>query len=192
MLLCLFVSIIAIHLCIAVTDLTKLQRFQNRLDRVVTKSPPFTHGVPLLHCLPVKLESLLKISFCWNTKRFMKNSLFICTPRLPHLSHQVHWDQTQELVCRSLGSRPTQAQELFALVCLVSLQQPTTVCSFSLFSCYLEETSLWLCFYSTDTRTPDGPLMLWNCFIDLTIEYWFGCYGTESGFTGDIDATEIW
>ena len=36
------------------TDLTKLQRVQNRLAHVVTKSPPFTRSVPLLrslHCL---------------------------------------------------------------------------------------------------------------------------------------------
>ena len=36
---------------IAETDLTKLQRVLNRLARVVTKSPPFTHSVPLLRSL---------------------------------------------------------------------------------------------------------------------------------------------
>ena len=35
----------------AETDLTKLQRVWNRLAHVVTKSPPFTRGVPLLHSL---------------------------------------------------------------------------------------------------------------------------------------------
>ena len=42
---------------IAATDLTKLQRIQNLLARVVTKTPPLTHSVPLLrslHWLPVK------------------------------------------------------------------------------------------------------------------------------------------
>ena len=42
---------------IAETDLTKLRRVLNRLARVVTKSPPITRGVPLLHSLhwlPVK------------------------------------------------------------------------------------------------------------------------------------------
>ena len=41
------------------TDLTKLQCIQNRLAHVVTKSPPFTVSVPLLHSfhwLPVKWE----------------------------------------------------------------------------------------------------------------------------------------
>ena len=41
----------------AETDLTKLQHVLKRLAHVVTKSPPFTHSVPLLrslHWLPVK------------------------------------------------------------------------------------------------------------------------------------------
>ena len=48
------------------TDLTKLQRVvQSRLPRVVTKSPPLTRSVPLmhfLHWLPVKFIILFKIS----------------------------------------------------------------------------------------------------------------------------------
>ena len=42
---------------IADTDLAKLQRVQNRLASVVTKSPPLTCSIPLLrslHRLPVK------------------------------------------------------------------------------------------------------------------------------------------
>ena len=49
---------------IAETDLTKLQRVLNRLALVVTKSPPFTHSVPLmcsLHWLPVKHRVHFKI-----------------------------------------------------------------------------------------------------------------------------------
>ena len=49
---------------IAETDLTKLQRVLNRLARVVTKSPPFTRSVPLLHSLhwlPVKYRVHFKI-----------------------------------------------------------------------------------------------------------------------------------
>ena len=49
---------------IANTDLAKLQRVQNRLAHVVTKSPPFTCSVPLLcslHCLPVKFIVDFKI-----------------------------------------------------------------------------------------------------------------------------------
>ena len=49
---------------IAETDLTKLQRVLNRLAHVVTKSPPFTRSVPLLHSLhwlPVKYRVHFKI-----------------------------------------------------------------------------------------------------------------------------------
>ena len=49
---------------IADTDLAKLQRVQNRLARVVTKTPPFTRSVPLLrslHWLPVKFRVDFKI-----------------------------------------------------------------------------------------------------------------------------------
>ena len=50
---------------IADTDLTKLPWVQNQLECVVTKSPPFTCSVPLLHFLhwlPVKFRILFKIS----------------------------------------------------------------------------------------------------------------------------------
>ena len=50
---------------IADSDLTKLQRIQNRLSCIVTKSPPFTRSVPLLrslHWLPVNFRQLFKIS----------------------------------------------------------------------------------------------------------------------------------
>ena len=49
---------------IADTDLTKLQRVQNRLARVETQSPPYTRSVPLLrslHWLPVKFRVDFKI-----------------------------------------------------------------------------------------------------------------------------------
>ena len=46
----------------------------------------------------------------------MKSSLFIFTPCLPYHSHPVQWDGAKELVCQSLGSRPTQTQELFTVV----------------------------------------------------------------------------
>ena len=50
---------------IADIDLTRLQRVQNQLARLVTKSPPFTPGIPLLrslHWLPVRYRILFKIN----------------------------------------------------------------------------------------------------------------------------------
>ena len=46
-------------------DLTRLQRVQNQLARLVTKSPPFTRSIPLLrslHWLPVRFRILFKIN----------------------------------------------------------------------------------------------------------------------------------
>ena len=50
---------------IADIDLTGLQRVQNRLARLVTKSPPYTRSIPLLHSLhslPVRFRILFKIN----------------------------------------------------------------------------------------------------------------------------------
>ena len=50
---------------IADFDLTRLQRVQNQLARLVTKSPPFTRSIPLLrslHWLPVRFRILFKIN----------------------------------------------------------------------------------------------------------------------------------
>ena len=50
---------------IADIDLTRLQCVQNQLARLVTKSPPFTHSIPLLpslHWLPVRFRILVKIN----------------------------------------------------------------------------------------------------------------------------------
>ena len=40
----------------------------------------------------------------------MRNSLFTFAPWLPFLFHHAHWDQTEESLRPSLGSRPTLAQ----------------------------------------------------------------------------------
>ena len=101
---------------IAETDLTKLQHILNRLAHVVTMSPPFTSSVPLLfslHWLPVKYRVDFKICL----RLFMKNNPFNCAPWLPLLFHHTHWEQTEESLCRPLGSRPTLAQGI-QLLCL--------------------------------------------------------------------------
>ena len=52
---------------IADIDLTRLQRVQNQLARLVTKSPPFTRSLPLLHWLPVKFRILFKVNWLTHT-----------------------------------------------------------------------------------------------------------------------------
>ena len=67
------------------TDLVKLQRVQDRLAHVVTKSLPFTRSVPLLrslHRLPVKFRVDFKI--CLLTKRKQYRMISIPANYLQH------------------------------------------------------------------------------------------------------------
>ena len=93
---------------IADTDLATLQRVQNRLALVVTKTPPFIHSVPLLrslHWLPVKFRVDFKI--CLLTyKTLGGNNPPIYTPGLLLHCRHVHWDQTKGSRCLYLESRP--------------------------------------------------------------------------------------
>ena len=68
---------------IADTDLAELQRVQNRLARVVTKSSPFTHSFPLLrslHWLPVKCRVDFKI--CLLTHKTLSEKQPVSRPML--------------------------------------------------------------------------------------------------------------
>ena len=166
-------------------------RVQNRLACLVTKSPPFTRSVPLLHSLhwlPVRFRLLFKIPLL-TYKTLREKSVFMFTPCLPS-----HWDQTKELVCQSLGSRPTQVQQLFTLVsllfgttCRCLSIQPFQLLPSRNISKRISLTGP----LPIDTSAPDGLLIL-NCFIDFALENWFSCHATEPGFTGDIGSIEIW
>ena len=96
-----------------------------------------------------------------------------CTQTAVSTTLPIHWDRTKVLVCRSLGSRPTQTQELFTLVprlfgttyyCL-SIQPFQLLPSRNIW----RHTSLWRGLSPIDTGTPNGPLMLRNCFIKLAV-----------------------
>ena len=120
---------------IAETDLTKLQRVLNCLACVVTKSPPL---LTVFHCCAPfigyqwNVESISR-SACWPTRLFTRNNLFTFAPWLALLLYHAHWDQAEESLCQSLGSRPTLAQEHSALAPLffgttfhyLSAQQPS-------------------------------------------------------------------
>ena len=61
-------------------DVTKLQRVQNRLPRIVAKSLPFIHNVPLLrflHWLPVKFRLVFKISLLTYKTIHEKQSVYL-------------------------------------------------------------------------------------------------------------------
>ena len=89
---------------------------QNRLARLVTKSPPFIRILPLLrslHCLPVNFRILFKISLLTYKTLRGKQPVYhhpMLAASLPSCSLR-----SKELVRRSLGLRWTQVQELFTL-----------------------------------------------------------------------------
>ena len=107
---------------VAETDLTKLQHILNCMAGVVTKLPPFTRRVPLLHSLhwlPVKYIGPFQNLLDDLQGLFPRNSLFTFAPWSLLLFHHTHWDQADESVCRSLGSTPTQVQGPSALAPLL-------------------------------------------------------------------------
>ena len=184
---------------IAVTDLTKLQHVQNQLARGVAKSHLFTCSVSLFHSphwLPVNFRVLFKITLL-TCKTIRENCSLIFTPCLLHHSDPVHSHQRKELVCRCIGSRPTQVQEHFTLVPLLfgTTCRCLSVQPFQLLpsrNIWKHISLIWPPPPPIDTSTPDGLLMLWSCSIDLALEHWFGCHATDPGFAGDISTTEIW
>ena len=65
---------------IADIDLARLQRVQNQLARLVTKSPPFTRSLPLLRSLqwlPVRFRILFKISLLTYETLREKQSVYV-------------------------------------------------------------------------------------------------------------------
>ena len=128
------------------------------------------YETPSLHCC--------SRSVCWPTKPFMENRLHMLAPSL--LSHTLRSNKGISLSV--LRSGPTQAQELFTLVpclfgttCRCLSVQPYQLLPSRNISGHISLT--WP--PPIDTRTPDGLLMLWNCFIDLAVEHQFSGCTTE-------------
>ena len=81
---CLVVSIIAIHFCMVSPTLTSqgLTRVQNQLARLMTKSPPFTHSLPLLrslHWLIVRFRILFQINLLTYKILREKQPVYLCS-----------------------------------------------------------------------------------------------------------------
>ena len=100
-------------------------------------------------------SSTVLISVCWTTKLFVKYHLFSFTPCLFHHSHPVSLDQTKESLCRTLESRPTQAQRYITLAPL-PFQTAPTICLFRHLNCNHQEMSqntfVWPGLPPIDTR----------------------------------------
>ena len=65
---------------IADIDLTRLQRVQNQLARLVTKSPPFTRSIPLLcslHWFLIRFRILFKINLLTNKTLREKQPVYL-------------------------------------------------------------------------------------------------------------------
>ena len=76
------VSIIAIHFCTVLPTLNSqgFTRVQNRLARLVTKSPPFTCSIPLLrslHWLPVRFRMLFMINLLTYKSLYYKQPVYL-------------------------------------------------------------------------------------------------------------------
>ena len=174
----------------------KLQCVQNRLAHVVTKSPPFTPSVSLLHFLHwlvVKFRIVFKISFLTYKTLHEKHPVFLhsmLATSLPSRSLRSNKGITL-LVCRVKTITGARAFHW----CPFSLEQSPAICSLSHLNRNLQGTSqnagLWLGLSPIDTSTHNGPLMLRNCFINFTVEQWFSCRATEPGYIRDITALEI-
>ena len=95
---------------IADIDLTKLQRVQNRLARVVTIATISSQ------CSIAVFPSLVTVKFrihskiCLLTFKILhtKNHLYICRPCSPHYSHTIQSHLTRKSPYQLPGSGPTQ------------------------------------------------------------------------------------
>ena len=159
---------------IADTGPAKLQSIQNQLALVVTKWPPFTGSVSLLrslHWLPIKFRILFKISVFTYKMLHEKQPVFLHSMLASSLPFRS--PRSSKGISLSIPGVRTSTGTRAIHCCL--WEQPAAVCPFSHFSCYLQEasedTSLWHCLFSIDTSTPDGPLMLRNCFINFVVEH---------------------
>ena len=177
------------------TDLTKLQRIQNRLAHFVTKSPPFTcSSVPLLrslYWLSVKYRILFKISLLTYTTIHEEQLVYIhsmLAASLPSRSLRLN----KGIILLFPRVKTNRGARFFHS--WNNLPLPVrSVISVATFNKHLK-TNLWLGLSSCpiDTGTPNGPLILQNCFFNFTVEDRFGCCAIEPGFVGDMGTMEIW
>ena len=132
---------IAIHFCMVLLTLTsRLQRVQNQLARLVTKSPPFTRSIPLLcslHWLPVRFRILLKINLLTYKSLREKQPIYLHSMLATSIPSRSLRSNNDSLSVPRVKTNSGARAFRFSLLCPFSLEQPPSVCSFSHFSCYL-------------------------------------------------------
>ena len=128
---------------IAETDLTKLKRVLTRLAHVVTKSPPFTRGVPLLrslHWLPVSYRVHFKI--CLLTYKALREQQPVYLRSLIAISLSSRSLRSNRGITLSIRRIKTNTgAKAFSSFVPFSLEQPSTICAFSHLGFHLQKTS---------------------------------------------------
>ena len=159
---------------IADIDLTRLQRVQSQLARLVTNSPPFTRSIPLLcsfHWLPVRFRILFKINLLTYKTLREKQPVYLhsmLAALIPSRSLRSNNDNSLSVprVKTNTGARAFHscAPSLWNNLPL-SVRSASSVATFKK---YLK-TSLWFGLSPIDTVTPHSLLMLRNCFLDFAV-----------------------
>ena len=164
---------------------------------MVTKSPPFTHTVPLLrslHWLPVKYRVHFKI--CLLTYKALQEEQPVYLRCLVAISLPSRSLRSNRGITLSIPRIKTNTgARAFSSCAAFSLEQPSTNCAFSHLGCHLQKTSQNIPFRlglpPVDTGVPYCLLMSRNDFNDFAFEHRSGCCATEPGYAGDIGALEI-
>ena len=182
---------------IAEIDLTKPQRVLNRLARVVTKSPPLTRSVPLLHSLhwlPVKYRVHFKI--CLLTYKALHEEQPVYLRSLIAIYLPSRSLRSNRGITLSIPRIKTNTGSRAFSSCAPSLWNNLPLSAGSATSVAtlrrrLKTYLFDLAFPPVDTGVPCCLLMLRNDFNDFAFEHRAGCCATEPGYAGDIGAIEI-
>ena len=163
----------------------------------MTKSPPFTHSIPLLrslHWLPVRFRILFQINlFTYKTLRekqpvYLRSML---AAWIPSRSLRSNNDNSLSVprVKTNIGARAfTLVPRLFGTTSLCLSIQPVQL---------LPSRNIWrqisLIWPSPHRyRHSPWPVDVTELFPRFAVEHWFACRATEPGFAGDIGAIEVW
>ena len=160
---------------IADIDLTRLQRVQNQLARLVTKSPPFTRSIPLLlrslHWLWVRFRIHFKINFLTYKTLREKQPVYLhsmLATSIPSSSLRSNNDNILSVprVKTNTGARAFHScARLFGTTSHCLSVQPVQL--LRLRNIWKKNTSLLCGLSPIDIVTPQGLLMLRNCFLDF-------------------------
>ena len=158
---------------IADTDLAKLQRVQNQLTCIVTKSLPFVHSVPVLrslHWSPIKFRILFKMSLLTYKTLHEKQPVYLhsmLAASFPSRSLRSN-KGISVLVPRAKTNTGERAFHLY--VPSVWNYFPLYVHSAISVATLKKHLKTYIGLFPIDTSMADGLLLLRNCFIDFAVK----------------------